>query len=76
MPLSVLIPKSINFPITQATLAEIRREGRGQRTWASRRANMAECRKSLYLCRNRRHTRRTTRRRDDPIDERLSAADQ
>ena len=45
-----------------------------QRAWAGRWVDLAGCRKSLYLRRNSRHPCRTTRRRNDSIDERLSAA--
>ena len=56
--------ETLNFPITQATLAGIRRAGR-DRGWA----DLAGCGTGLYLRRNRRHTRRLTRCRDDSTHE-------
>ena len=67
--------ETVNFPITQATLAGIRREGKDRGARTSRRIDLAGCRKSLYLCKNPRHTRRLTRRRNNPPDERLPPAD-
>ena len=65
--------ETLNFPITQATLAGIRRAGQGQRAWTGRWIDLARCGKGLYLCRGGRHARRIARCRDDSIDERLSA---
>ena len=56
--------ETLNFPITQATLAGIRRAGR-DRGWA----DLAGCGTGLYLRRNRRHDRRLTRCRDDSTHE-------
>ena len=44
--------ETINVPITQATLAGIRREGRDRGRGTGRRAHLAGCRKSLCLCRD------------------------
>ena len=67
--------ETLNFPITQATLAGIRREGKDRGRGQVDGLDLAGRGKGLYICGNRRHDRRLTRCRDDPTHERLSIAD-
>ena len=65
--------QQMNLPITLATLAGIRRDGKERRTRTGRWTHLAGGGTHLHHCRDRRHTRRLTRCRDDSTHERLSA---
>ena len=67
--------ETFNFPITQATLAGIRREGRDRGRGQVDGLIWQRCGKGLCVCGNGRHNRRLTRCRDDTTHERLSIAD-
>ena len=67
--------EAINFPITQATLAGIRRAGKDRGRGQVDGLIWQDVERVLYLRGNRRHPYRLTGRRDDPTHERLSTSD-
>ena len=65
----------LNLPITQATLAGIRRDGKGRGRGQVDGLIWQEVETGVYPRRNRRDACRLPRRRDDPPDVRLSVTD-